>query len=113
MVAELASPEELERHFCCTARITYATGLCCPVAAFIKVKTCIGIDEILTEKDTILRKNVCVLDSMLIGDTTATLIELVVPRNGTTGNKSLCHESEILLKGTVGEYACNGILLIT
>ena len=113
MVAKLTSPEELERHFCCTACIIYITCGCGPVAAFIKVITCIGVYKVLTQQDTILWKNVCVLYFMLVGDTTATLVKLVVPRNSTTGYKSFGNKAQVLFKGEVGEHTCDGLLFVT
>ena len=113
VVAKLTCPEELERHLSGTACIIHTTWSCCPVAALIKVKTCVGVDEVFAKKYTILWKDVCVLYFMQVGDTTLTLIKLVVPRDCSAGDKTLCHKSEILLKGEVGKHTCYGLLFVT
>ena len=113
MVTELTTPEQLERHFRSTARITYRTSHRRPVAALIEVKTRRGIDFILPKHLTNLRQHIRLLRGVQVGDTTVALIELVVPRDSTTGYKTLRDEVELLLKGKVGEHAGDGLQLIT
>ena len=116
MVTELTSPEELERHFRCAACIADATCFGRPVALFIEIETCFRIDFIFPNKLAFLRNNVCsIVDVTTTGstDTTTTLVKLVVPRDRSASDKTLCDEIEILFKGKVSEYAGDGRQLIT
>ena len=110
---EITAPEELQRHFCGTAGITYVAGLHIPIAALIEIETCLGINLICPKHLSHLRKHICFLGGVKVRNTTAALIELVVPGNRTASDKALGDKIEILLEGEIGEHACDGAHLIT
>ena len=112
MIAELASPEQLQRHFSCTAGIADVTGFGSPVAALIEVEACRGVNLISPDHLSILGQDVGFLCGMQVGNTAATLIELVVPRDGTTGNQALRDEVEVLLQREVSEDTGDGTQLV-